>query len=118
MTGTQLRKVRERLGWTQAEIAYRLGVTPNTVARWERGEISIGQPTAKLIGRLDMETTGKTYEIRLKDGKVAFLDGITNHSASRSKLTLYRGSEVASQFDMYEVTSWFAPDRVEDSREN
>jgi transcriptional regulator with XRE-family HTH domain len=33
-----LRAMRSRGGWTQAQVAQRLGVGQNTVARWERGE--------------------------------------------------------------------------------
>jgi transcriptional regulator with XRE-family HTH domain len=44
MTGTQLRKARKRLGLSQAKLADALGVTANTVARWERGEMNIAQP--------------------------------------------------------------------------
>jgi transcriptional regulator with XRE-family HTH domain len=44
MTGTQLRSERKRLELTQAKLADALGVTANTVARWERGEMNIAQP--------------------------------------------------------------------------
>jgi len=49
MTGKQLRDIRKRLGWTQAQIAEAVGVTSNTVARWERDEVGIGEPIARLI---------------------------------------------------------------------
>ena len=29
---------REMRGWSQAELAFLMGVSPNTIARWERGE--------------------------------------------------------------------------------
>jgi transcriptional regulator with XRE-family HTH domain len=38
--GTWLKVEREARGWTQAEMAERIGVTTNTVARWERGEVT------------------------------------------------------------------------------
>lgn len=41
MTGSELKKIRESLRLTQEEFADRLGVARNTVARWERNEISI-----------------------------------------------------------------------------
>jgi hypothetical protein len=44
MTGGQLRSERKRLELTQAKLADALGVTANTVARWERGEMNIAQP--------------------------------------------------------------------------
>lgn len=39
MTPAQLRAARERLGLTQRQLAEALPAHPNTVARWERGEI-------------------------------------------------------------------------------
>lgn len=41
MKPTELRKIRERLKMTQQQLASSLGVTSNTVARWERGERKI-----------------------------------------------------------------------------
>lgn len=32
---TSIRKYREALGWTQAELARKLGVVPSTVTMWE-----------------------------------------------------------------------------------
>ena len=49
MTGKDLRKHRKQLDLTQAGLAERLGVTANTVARWERDEITIREPMARLI---------------------------------------------------------------------
>ena len=36
---TRLRAIRKQLGWTQARFAEALGVRPNTIARWERGDL-------------------------------------------------------------------------------
>lgn len=44
MTGNEIRKARQELGFTQVELAERLGVTSNTVARWERDEITPESP--------------------------------------------------------------------------
>lgn len=49
MHGKQLRSIRKRLDWTQAEMAKAVGVASNTVARWERDEMSISEPMARLI---------------------------------------------------------------------
>ena len=48
MTGEELRDARIALGLTQKEFADILETTPNTVARWERGELKINQGWAKL----------------------------------------------------------------------
>jgi transcriptional regulator with XRE-family HTH domain len=55
VTGTEVRKVRKLLGLTQRAFAGRVGVTPNTVARWERNEVTVGSTAAiliRLLGRL------------------------------------------------------------------
>ncbi len=39
-----IKTLRERLGITQAELAEAVGAQPNTVARWERGELGISAP--------------------------------------------------------------------------
>lgn len=49
MKGKELRSIRKRLGWTQAEFAEALGVAENTVARWERDERTIQEPVARFI---------------------------------------------------------------------
>ena len=41
MTPNELLSRRRALGLSQAELATRLGVATNTVARWERGERAI-----------------------------------------------------------------------------
>lgn len=41
LEGAQLRRERDALGLTQAELGRHLGVRPNTIARWERGELKI-----------------------------------------------------------------------------
>lgn len=45
---TDLKAQRLALGLSQRKLAEALGVSPNTVARWERGELRIAQP--KMLG--------------------------------------------------------------------
>ncbi len=45
------------MGLTQAQLADRVGVAPNSIARQERGEIGIRESLARLIRLL---ATGKT----------------------------------------------------------
>ena len=49
MTGTELRRIRKRLGFSQRELAEQVGLHPNTVARQERGEVAISAPVAKFV---------------------------------------------------------------------
>jgi len=49
MDPTDVRRLRQRLGLTQAAFADHIGVTPNTIARWERGELGMRPTTARLI---------------------------------------------------------------------
>ena len=44
MTGRRFKQVRTALGLSQAQLAKLLGVWPNTVAVWERGEKPIPGP--------------------------------------------------------------------------
>jgi transcriptional regulator with XRE-family HTH domain len=48
MGGDELRRLRTVLDLTQAGLADELGVTSNTVARWERDEVAIPEPVARL----------------------------------------------------------------------
>jgi len=41
MNGKELKEKRNQLSFTQEQLANELGVTSNTVARWERDEMKI-----------------------------------------------------------------------------
>lgn len=45
MTAQELKVARADLELSQRELAELLGVPSNTLARWERGELAIAQPT-------------------------------------------------------------------------
>jgi len=49
VTGEQLKQIRKKLGLTQKELADRVGVVTNSIARQERGEIGIRESLARLI---------------------------------------------------------------------
>jgi transcriptional regulator with XRE-family HTH domain len=53
MTGNELRQRREQMMLTQVELAQRLGVAANTVARWERDERT---PSAPRMLRVMLES--------------------------------------------------------------
>ena len=52
MTGTELRRLRRRLGLTQRELAAKVGVTTTSLARWERDEVRITEPMARYLALL------------------------------------------------------------------
>ena len=54
MTGAQIRELRKALGYTQARLAEELGVTANTVARYEREELRPSPPVLKLLKLLEL----------------------------------------------------------------
>jgi DNA-binding transcriptional regulator YiaG len=49
MTSADVQRLRRRLGVTQVELAARLGVHPLTVSRWERGQVRVTEPMARLL---------------------------------------------------------------------
>jgi len=59
MTRKKLSEIRDQLQWTQAQLGEAVGVTGNTVARWERGEMKISEPVARLILRIHAEQKAK-----------------------------------------------------------
>ena len=58
MTGQQMRTIRKSLGLTQQALAALVGVTTNSIARQERGEMGIRESLARLI-RLTAPTQAK-----------------------------------------------------------
>lgn len=60
MNGKQLITIRTKgLMWTQAQLAETVGVSGNTIARWERDEMTISEPAARLILRIHAEQKPK-----------------------------------------------------------
>lgn len=49
MSGAAFRRLRTRLGLSQAKLAETMGVSPNTVYRWEAGSVAIPPPVAVLL---------------------------------------------------------------------
>lgn len=56
MNGEKLRKVRDDLQLTQAQLAEKLGVSANTVARWERDEMAIPPYLELALKQIESET--------------------------------------------------------------
>ncbi len=57
MTGADIKELRKTLGYTQARLAEEIGVTPNTVARYERDEFRPSPPVLKLLKLLAIMAT-------------------------------------------------------------
>ncbi len=57
MTGAQIKDLRRNLGYTQAKLAEEVGVSPNTIARYERDEFKPSPPVLKLLKILAMVAT-------------------------------------------------------------
>ena len=54
MIGERIKALREELGQSQEELAHSVGMHPNTIARWERGELlPRGTSIAKLARSLN-----------------------------------------------------------------
>jgi transcriptional regulator with XRE-family HTH domain len=65
-----IRELREARGWTQLELAIKLGVTPATVYNWERGKY---EPTASKLRQIALALGVSMDDIELveKEGKAA-----------------------------------------------
>lgn len=59
MTGAQIKELRKLLGYTQAKLAEELGVTSNTVARYERDEFKPSSPVQKILMMLQGHMTNR-----------------------------------------------------------
>lgn len=49
MTGAALKRCRMRLKLTQVEMAEKIGIRSNSLARMERGEMTISEPVSRLV---------------------------------------------------------------------
>jgi putative transcriptional regulator len=49
MKGNELKRLRTRMGLTQKQLGAELGVTENSVARWERDEVKMNETAARLM---------------------------------------------------------------------
>lgn len=121
MTGEEVRRLRRQLGLTQAELAERVGVTANSVARWERDEMRVREPAARLL-RLLAER-GQTPPQRWTEPRVTRplrgKDDMTLHEAIANVLRDRQGKrahivEIAEQIahlGLYTREDGRAPDR-------
>jgi DNA-binding transcriptional regulator YiaG len=52
MSKDEVKAIREKLGWTQAELAENLGVNQSAVAHWEAGNRNPAGPVVRLLKML------------------------------------------------------------------
>ena len=75
-----IKALRERLGLTQTELAEAVGVHPNTVARWERGELGISAPMMDRINAVTniyrSTTVKRSSAVTLDEHHRAILDAL------------------------------------------
>jgi transcriptional regulator with XRE-family HTH domain len=64
MKPEEIKAYRKSLNLTQAQLAKKLGKTPNTIARWERGELAVGSPKILRLAFKGLETQVSNPKIR------------------------------------------------------
>lgn len=57
MNSSKLRSMRKEAGLTQAELAFRVGIHSNTLARLERGDRTLRKPIQMAINSVLLEAT-------------------------------------------------------------
>jgi DNA-binding transcriptional regulator YiaG len=85
MTGAEVRFLRHELDWSQIVLANFLGVTDQTVARWEKGTVDIPPPEQKLLSGLYREHVTGNAKLRESVERIAQMDADMHES-----LTLHR----------------------------
>ena len=60
-TSEQIRELRMALGWGQTELAFRIGVSQNTVARWESGDRNPSRKHNEILNKLLREAEKKGF---------------------------------------------------------
>lgn len=63
LTAEEVRYLRKRLGWSGREAAAQLGVTPETVSRWETGSRRIGPTPDRLLRLSAAHALELAYEL-------------------------------------------------------
>jgi transcriptional regulator with XRE-family HTH domain len=69
MTGEELKEKRTTLGLTQAQLAEILEVKPNTVARWERGILTVPKAIELALETVERNHKKPGKKSTMKKGK-------------------------------------------------
>lgn len=87
MDGRQIRAARERMGWTQADLAAAVGVGMRTVGNWERGDTVPKNRMAKLE-HLFGHTPGSERPDPLRGySELALLSELSRRAVERERVT-------------------------------
>jgi putative transcriptional regulator len=74
LAGVDLRFLRKEMNLTQTELGTIMGVTSQTVARWEKGETEFQGPGDVLLRVLYMAHVGKKLDARVLSEQIAAID--------------------------------------------
>jgi putative transcriptional regulator len=74
LTGPEIRFLRHELHWSQSALAMFLGTGEQTVARWEKAQVSIPRTSQNLLAGLYREHVTGSAELRASLERIAKLD--------------------------------------------
>lgn len=80
MIADKIKTLRERKGWTQAELARQLGITRNGVNSWEQG-LSMPSP-AYLVDLADVFSVSTDYLLGVDAGASINVTGLSNRDVA------------------------------------
>lgn len=80
MTADKIRTLREEKGWTQAELARRLGITRNGVNSWEQG-LSMPSP-ACLVDLAEVFSVSTDYLLGVDAGATISVSGLSDRDVA------------------------------------
>jgi len=66
LTGTRIASQRRRFGWTQQDLAVRVGVAASTIWRWERNKV---RPSKLAVAKLQQTLTDGSKVKKESQGK-------------------------------------------------
>jgi putative transcriptional regulator len=74
LTGREIRFLRHELDWSQNALAQFLGTTEQTLARWEKDQVSIPGPAQRLLAGLYREHVTGNADLQASVERIAKLD--------------------------------------------
>ena len=92
ISGAEIKRQREALGLSQTQLGRYLAVAPNTIARWERGELKIEHPgmLSLALNALSQRNGGLPQRMSTPLTKRAHVGGLLKRKARSSQAKLTR----------------------------